>query len=214
MQAKFLKSKFLPQLISIFDVFFALFVVAPLVVTFWSTTFMLYDTFLLPNLPVISGAISWSFGICGQLVLMFYQDTFKKYLYFEKHQFISILIIKLYALFLAHTFASFWRGVWCFLDAMSTNDVSAIYLNIFQNVTILMILKSFTNTLTPPFMISTDGHHRDQYSMMTLLRRKVGIRSLPLLEDFFNLQYLNSRKPTDISCILLTVWPLCLSKRW
>lgn len=175
MQIKILKSNLLVHLVSIFDVFFALFVVAPLVVTFWSTTFMLYDMYILPNDPVFSGAVSWSFGFCGQMFLIFYQDSIKRLLHFEKLKFVNIVIIKMYALFLAHTCASFWRGVWCFIDATSTNDVGVVCVNIVQNITILMILKAFTNTLVPPFMISTDGHQKEQYNMMTLLQKKVGI---------------------------------------
>lgn len=178
MQYEFFKSKLLVQLVSIFDVFFALFVVTPLVVMFWSTTFTLYDMFLLPNEPVVSGAVSWAFGFCGQMALMFYQDLLKRMLFFEKHKFVNILLLKVYALFLAHTFANYWRGVWCFVDAAFVADVNAVCFNIFQNVAILIILRSFTNILTPPFMISIDKTGQEQYSMMTLLQKKVDIKSM------------------------------------
>lgn len=166
-----LKSNLFVHLVSIFDVLFALIVVAPLVVTFWSTTWKLYDLFILPNAPVISGAVSWSFGFCGQMVLMFYQDSMKKLLIFEKRNFVNTLILKIYALFLGHTFVSFWRGVWSFVDATSSKDLGVVILNIVQNIITLMILKAFRNTLVPPFIILTD--EQDQYNMRTLLQKSV-----------------------------------------
>lgn len=170
-----LKSNLFVQIVSIFDVLFALIVVAPLVVTFWSTSWKLYDLFILPNAPVISGAISWSFGFSGQMTLMFYQDSIKKLLVFENRNFVNALILKIYALFLGHTFVSFWRGVWSFVDAISSKDLGVVILNIVQNIITLMILKAFRNTLVPPFIVLAD--QQDQYNMRTLLEKSVSKKS-------------------------------------
>lgn len=175
MQIHFFNSQQFVQLVSIFDVLFALIVVAPLVVTFWSTTWKIYDLFILPNEPVISGAISLSFGFCSQIVLMFYQESIKALLNFEKQNFVNTLILKIYALFLGHTFVSFWRGVWSFVDATSPKYVGVVILNIVQNMIILMILKAFRNTLVPPFIILTDQPY--QYNMRTLLQKSVSNRN-------------------------------------
>ncbi|XP_037049107.1 uncharacterized protein LOC119083486 [Bradysia coprophila] len=165
----FLKSNLLTQFVSVFDVLFALIVVAPLVVTFWSTTWMLYDAFILPSDPVVSGFVSWAFGFFGQMILMFHQDAIKRFLNFEKRSFLNIFCLKLYALFLGHTFVSFWRGVWMCVDATSSKDLGVVCSNIVQNIITLMIMKAFRNTLVPPFIVLTDT--REQYSMRTLLEK-------------------------------------------
>lgn len=166
-----LKSKLFVQLLSFFDVLFALIVVAPLVVIFWSTTWKLYDLFLLPDQPALSGAISWLFGFCGQMVLMFYQDSIKKLLKFGNRNFVNSIILKVYALFLGHAFVSFWRGVWNFVDVTSSKDLGVVVSDIVQNIIILMILRVFRNSLVPPFIILTDKE--DQYNMRTLLQKTV-----------------------------------------
>lgn len=178
-----LKSKLLVKFVSLLDVLFALIVVAPLVVTFWSTTWMLYDAFIVPNDPVISGVVSFLFGFLGQMLLMFYQDAIKKFLNFEKQHFLNTLLLKLYALFLGHTFVSFWRSVWIFVDTTSTKDLGVVCSNIFQNIISLMILKAFRNALVPPFIVLTDT--QEQYNMRTLLEKHVGAISLktPLVDE-------------------------------
>lgn len=171
MHLNFIKSESFVRLVSIFDVLFALIVIAPLVVVFWSTTWKLYDLFLLPNAPVLSGTISFSFGFCGQMVLMFYQNSLKKLLNFEKLSVVNNLILKIYALFLGHAFVSLWRGTWSFVDATSSKDVGVVILNICQNIITLMVLRVFRNTLVPPFIILTD--QQDQYNMRTFQQKSV-----------------------------------------
>lgn len=166
-----LKSKLFVQLVSLFDVLFALIVVTPLVVIFWSTTWKLYDLFILPNDPVISGLISLLFGFCGQMVLMLYQDSIEKLLDFGNRNIINYITLKIYALFLGHTFVSFWRGVWTFVDVTSSKDLGVVVLNIVQNIVTLIILRVFRMTLAPPFFILTD--QPEQYRMRTLLEKSV-----------------------------------------
>lgn len=169
------------QFVSIFDVLFALIVVAPLVVTFWSTSWMLYDAFIFPNDPVISGAVTWSFGFFGQMILVFHQDAIKKFLDFENRPFLAVLCLKVYALFLGHTFVCFWRGIWMFVDATSSNGLGVVCLNIIQNIITLMTLKAFRNTLVPPFLILTDSP--EQYTMRTLLQRHVSANSKSFFDE-------------------------------
>lgn len=173
MLTTFFKSKLYVKLVSLFNVLFALTVVAPLVVVFWSTTWKLYDLYIFPNNPVLSGAVSWSFGFCGQMVLLYNQEVLKKRLHFEKWNFVNILILKIFALFLGHTFVSFWRGVWSFVDATSSKGLGVVILNIVQNIITLMILRVFRNTLVPPFIILTD--QPEQYNMRTALQKDVSI---------------------------------------
>lgn len=175
MKLTFFQTKLFVRVLPIFDVLFALIVVAPLVVLFWSTIWSLYDTFIFPNNTTLSCAISWTVGFFGQMVLMFYQDSIKQLLVFDKRNFINILILKLYALFLGHMSVCFWRAIWMFVDGTSPKHLSAVILNVVQNTITLMILKLFSNTLVPPFNVSTD--QLDQYSMRTLLEKCVRIRS-------------------------------------
>lgn len=163
------------QLVSIVDVLFVWFVVTPLVVLFWSTAWNIYDLILLPSEPIFSGTITFSFGFCGQMVLMYYQDSIKKLLTFENLNFVNSLMEKLYGIFMGHTFVCLWHGAWSFVDITSSDDLGVVIWNIVQNVLTLMFLRAFRNTLVPPFFISSD-HEEDQYSMRTLLEKSVSIR--------------------------------------
>lgn len=191
-----LKSKLFEQFVSVFDTLFALIVVAPLVVIFWSTTWKLYDIFILPEQPFLSGAVSWLFGFSGQIVLMFHQDTIKNLLNFGNRNVLNVIVLKMYALFLGHTFVSFWRGVWSSVDATSSKDVGVVILNITQNIITLMVMRSFRNTLVPPFIVLTDKP--DQYYMRTLLRKTVSDTHFPIHDtQLFNLNF-HSRKLKEV----------------
>lgn len=201
----FFKSNHFVQFVSIVDVLFVSFVVTPLVVLFWSTAWNIYDLILLPNEPILSGTISFAFGFCGQMVLMYYQDSIKKLLTFEKLNFVNILNVKLYGLFMGHTFVCLWHGAWNFVDVTSSNDLGVVIWNIVQNVLTLTFLRAFRNTLVPPFFISSD-HEEDQYNMRTLLEKSVSIKFFEIHDRRKELSFnFNSRKLTDVSHILLTV---------
>lgn len=175
------KSSLFVQLVSIFDMLFALIVLAPLVVVFWSTTWKLYDLFIFPNQPAISGAVSWSFGFVGQMVLMFYQDSIKTFFTFKRLTFVNMLLLKIYALLWGHTFVSYWRGIWSFVDDTSSKNLDVVILNIAQNIITLTILRAFRNALVPPFIVLTD--RQEQYNIRTLLQKYVSSLSLEMCES-------------------------------
>lgn len=174
MRNKLLSSKFFKPFVHVFDVLFAFFVVGPLVIIYWVSTWILCDLFIKPDDPKISAVISFAIGLVGQLFLMFYQDSIAKHLKFKNHKFINLIVSKFYALVFALTSISLWRGMWKFVDINSSNDVFALAVNILQNTLILAITKTLKNSIASPFVVTTDQLDCD-YKIITLFKRVVSL---------------------------------------
>lgn len=172
MQNKIIALQFLQPFLRTFDVLFSSFVCAPLVVVYWVTTWKLAEIFISPNDPTLSAVISLLIGFSGQFILMFFQDVIGKLLTFKNRKFINLMLSKLYALVLAQTCINFWRGVWNFVDMTSSSNVKTMALNIVQNSLIMMISKTFKNSISNPFIVATDETECD-YSITTYFGRVV-----------------------------------------
>lgn len=138
------------------DIVFASFVITPLVVIYWLTTWRLCDVYIKPDDPETSAVISFAIGLVGQFVLTFYQNAIAELLNFEKCRLLNFIASKLYALFAAVTCINLWRGLWVFADSVSSNDVVQMSRNIFQNLVILVLSRTLKNSVANPFVVLTD----------------------------------------------------------
>jgi Fuseless len=172
MQNKVFSSKYFHSFLRLFDVLFSSLVVTPLVVIYWASTWILCDIFITPDYPAKSAAFSFVIGFTGQFILVFYQDSIAKVLKFESHKFINLLVSKVYALIAAQTSIHFWRGVWKFVDLSSPADITALAMNVVQNLLILMLSKTLINSLASPFVVITDQTNAD-YAITTYFKRVV-----------------------------------------
>jgi Fuseless len=172
MQNKVLISAFFRPFLRFFDVLFSSFIVGPLVVIYWATTWKLCDIFITPDDPAKSAVISFVIGFTGELIFMFYQDSIAKILKFENHKFINLVVSKVYALVNAQTCIHFWRGVWKIVDLLSTADTTSMVMNVMQNLVILMLSKTLNNLLASPFVVITDRSN-DNYAITTYYKRVV-----------------------------------------
>lgn len=155
-----------------FDVLFASLIAGPLVVVYWLSTWKLCDSFIRPDNPTISAVISFVIGLCGQLIVMFYQAEIGKLLTFEKLKFVNLMLTKGFALVLALTCILLWRGVWMFLDLISANDNFSMTCNVVLNLVILMVTKTIRNSSSTPFVVTTDQFD-NEYQISTYFKRVV-----------------------------------------
>lgn len=170
----FFKLKEKSWVVKFCDIFFASFILLPLVVIYWFTSWELCDIYISPENLTVSAAISFSIGFIGQFISMYYQAVFESLGNFVKMKFLRILIAKFYSLLFALTSISFWRGAWMFADILSSNSNFELWTSLIQNSLILMLLKAFRNTLSSPFVTITDDKE-NVFSIETHFDRKVKI---------------------------------------
>lgn len=164
--------KLCKPIIPIFDVLFSCVIVGPLVIIYWMSTWKLYDFYVTPDEPEISAAISFIIGFGGQFVIIYYQDELAIILTFENHKWINMIVSKLYTLIYAQTTINLWRGMWKFIDMYSPEDTATACLNIVQNSIILMLSKTYRNSISTPLIVATDGVENN-YKIPTYSKRVV-----------------------------------------
>lgn len=173
MQNKYFISKFLRLFFPFFDILLSCLIIGPLVVIYWVTTWKLCDIFITPDDLLKSATISFVIGFIGQIILVFYQDSIAKVLKFENRKFINLFVSKVYALVVAQTSIHFWRGVWKFVDIISSSaDTTIMTVNLVQNLVILMLSKTLINSLAVPFVVTTD-QKSGEYTITTYNKRVV-----------------------------------------
>ena len=153
--------KLFQPIVPVLDVLFSCFIVGPIVIVYWMSTWELYDYYITPDDAKISAAISLTIGLVGQFLLIFYQNEIAKLLTFEKNKWINMLASKVHTLIYAQTTINLWRGMWKFIDMYSPEDTTTAVLNIIQNSTILMLTKTFRNSISAPLVIATDEVERN-----------------------------------------------------
>lgn len=165
----FLLKNFQP-IVPVLDVLFSCFIVGPIVIIYWMSSWELYDYYLTADDAEISATISLTIGVVGQFLLIFYQDEIAKLLTFEKYKWINMLASKVHTLVYAQTNINLWRGMWKFIDMYSPEDTTTAVLNIIQNSIILMLSKTFRNTISAPLVVATDEVDKS-YKIPTYFKR-------------------------------------------
>lgn len=204
MQSTFLNSAVFRSFLRLFDVLFSALVIGPLVIIYWTTTWRLSDIFITPDDQVKSAAISLVIGFVGQFILVFYQDSIAKLLKFENHKLINLLMLKVYAIFVAQTSIHFWRGIWQIIDFLSASDTVTMTMNVVQNLLILMLSKVLKNSLATPFVVIKDQMNAD-YAVTTRCRRVVNNFSMTLFKIKLTFDSV-SRKPMEDLRIFATAF--------
>jgi hypothetical protein len=137
-------------------------------VSFWYSSWTIFEFVLKSDNDKI---FSFVVGICGQFLLLFYDDNIRKIINVDNKYFATFLD-RVYAVICGYMTICFWRFCWTTYDAFSLtgNSISTV-LNILQNSLILMLLHVFKNTVSAPFIIITDQH--EMSGCNTYLRRSV-----------------------------------------
>lgn len=166
------KSRRIQFVLKIVDISFSSFILLPLVVIFWFTTWKLSEIYLSPGNSTISAAISFAIGFIVQFTTTYFQVEFETLASAVKWKIVRKLISKVYALIFAIANISFWRGMWEFADLLSSDDNLELCFDIVQNCLILMLAKVFRNTISTPFVTLTDEEN-NCFSVETYFKLKV-----------------------------------------
>lgn len=164
--------EFFKPIVPLLDILFSSLVVGPLVIIYWMSTWELYDYYISPEDAKISATISLIIGFIGQFVIIFFQDKIAKLLTFGQRKWINELASRLFSLAFAQTTINLWRGAWKFIDIYSPEDAISPVVNIVQNSIILMLSKTIRNSISTPFVVTTDKAETN-YKIPTFFKRVV-----------------------------------------
>jgi len=196
----------------LFTVAFTCFVLTPLVIVYWHSTWKLCDIYLATDEPSASAVISFVIGTGGQLFFMFFQDAFGRAFHVEGHKAVNFLTSVIYRALIAAVCVNFWRGMWTFSYLLSGN-VTANVMHVILNSLIAMLMGAFKNTLGVPFATPTAaaaGDQQNAFAFQTFFRWKV--RVLVSSETFGQLILKHNhtlRKRTEAENSYSTVWFHC-----
>ncbi|XP_055387283.1 uncharacterized protein LOC129615897 isoform X1 [Condylostylus longicornis] len=143
------------------DACFVLFIVTPLVVAHWNSTWALIDHYgkfyIKPDYTFIFGFILHIiFAILKeflhQIISKKSENNKKTY-----YQFIRTLLLKLYTYLFAWGVNMHWRGGWSILDNVTGTEMCSAFMQVFACTTLLICTKSMRNLSAPPTYIIIDS---------------------------------------------------------
>lgn len=168
-----ISAKLLKSFVPVLNVGFSALVIGPIMITYWVSSWELYDFYLKSNDPNTSTAISLAIGFGGQFLLMFYQDTIAKLFIFKNHKWLSLIISKIFVTLYAQIDVNLWRGTWSFLDLLAPAGNTMLIINILKNFIILIASETYMNLFGPPLAVATDEDILNNFKVRTYFKREV-----------------------------------------
>nr|CAD7197940.1 unnamed protein product [Timema douglasi] len=155
--------------LSFIDTFFSVFVVGPLVITFWRGQWSLMDIYVCPAYPFESATISFLVGILGHYLLTILQRPLTLNLHPERHRLTFYVVSRLYTVYFGFSCVSFWRGAFLYLDIYTGTNIALVASSTALSAVALTILKTLRNISSPPFLVSMDSC-QDYFQVQTMFR--------------------------------------------
>jgi hypothetical protein len=151
------------------DISFSLFIITPILVTNWYSLWSILDFLLTSN---IGRVISFVVGVCGQFVILFYQDLLLAKTS-KSNEIILVFMSRVFLLISSIVSIFFWRAIWNEYDSiLLPDDDNSIVMNIVQNSVILMLCGVYRNCMASPFVL-LDDFESISFDNRTILRKCV-----------------------------------------
>jgi hypothetical protein len=135
------------------DYGYSFFVVTPLLVLFWYSTWTAFDVLVASSNQY--KMILYAAGLSGQFFLLYHHDVPRR-IFNVQNEIASAFLSRFHVLICGVVNICFWRLVWISYDTISSNDNNSIVLNVVQNAAILMALRVFVNSISIPFVVTMD----------------------------------------------------------
>lgn len=161
-------------ILSIMDLFFSSFIVAPLVVGYWRSVWELMGIYVYPDDILISAWVSTGIGLIGHLVFMLLQHSLEKCLHPDQNRILFYVLSRLYTGCFAFICVNGWRGPWQLLEILTSNmaiELIAPLLTILA-IVVLGCVKALRNVSATPFAIATDSAE-GYFVVLTMFRFRV-----------------------------------------
>lgn len=162
-------------ILEILDTLFSSSVVAPLVVSYFRSTWQLTDAYLFHYDKYLSTFASLVLGIAGHLVFTIGQNSLKKCfdpLELEQQRLTFYIGSRLYTSIFGIVCVNGWRGGWNLIELYTPRDPTLIILITFSAAFLLGLFKSLRNIAATPFVIVIDDK-KDYFKIPTRFRKLV-----------------------------------------
>lgn len=159
-------------LLDAIDSLFSASVVAPLVVTYWRSTWGFMDIYLCPSNKIRSAIFSLIIGIIGHLIFTIGQGLWRNNFDPDRHRLTFYVGSRLYTLIFGVICVNHWRGGWQLIDTFTAGDVTTLLCITIPAIVALCALKGLRNITAAPFVVVTD-HSRDYFDIPTMYKRSV-----------------------------------------
>lgn len=159
-------------LLELLDNLFASFIVGPLVVGYWRSTWNLSGAYIYPSDFPTSLCISLSIGIVGHLIFNIFQATIRRHLNADKHRLLFFVGSRLYTAIYGTICVNTWRGGWEMINLYTTHDVTYVLLITLGAALLLAMLKGIRNITASPFYVVND-FRREYFDVPTYFKLTV-----------------------------------------
>lgn len=151
------------------DAFFASLVVAPAVVTYWKSTWMLMDLYLWPDRPILSAGYCAAFGLSLNVFTCVFQSCLAHLLDPNKGRLTYYVCSRLYTCLGGVACVASWRGVWNLLNESTGDDSRTILATTAAAMLALAALRGLRNVVAAPFAVAVDSPS-DYFEVPTMFR--------------------------------------------
>ncbi|XP_037870502.1 uncharacterized protein LOC101740376 isoform X3 [Bombyx mori] len=173
------------------DVLFAATVVAPAVVAYWKSTWILMDLYVLPEHPIASAAISAGFGLLCDLTFCALQSELAKLLQPERGRLTYYALSRCCTCVAAVGCVGAWRGVWNLLNECTGNSARTLLSTTAAATLSLAALRTLRNISAAPFAVAVDSPP-DYFAVPTMFRTNSKDMALYVLDCVFSVSVVGS----------------------
>lgn len=145
------------QVIRLVDITLACLILAPVVVIYWRTTWLLMDFYIYPQHHMTSACISLVVGFASSLLIVLCQRDFMTFLC-EFDELISKIIWKMCMYPISVSCVSYWRGVWMVTDLTTTISLTSLILCHSLSFVLLSVLRTASSVVSAPGFYVNDLH--------------------------------------------------------
>lgn len=145
------------QVLRVIDILIGCFIIAPLVVLYWRSTWKLMDLYIVPSYPEISGIICTIGGFTlSFIIVLFHQEISLRTSNCNIVLLQTIRSVLVYVTSLGCIL--YWRGVWLVLDHVTPRTWMSYLACHSISLLILLTTKTVSSIVSPPGVLVNDIH--------------------------------------------------------
>lgn len=164
---------FFSLFLTVADHLLSVFLITPLVITFWRAVWILIDIYLYQKNVFFRSVICTALGYSGQLLLYALEKPLTNYLQIKNKYFLFVVVSRIYTILAAYISVISWSGPWAlYFWKMNMTSILNSALFTVLSVIVLGFLRCLKSASSVPLFIATDCH-MGYFSVKTRFKMKV-----------------------------------------